>query len=324
MIRRLALALAASLLFIAPAAEAAYRVTDSFGRPGRGPGRFGPPRTGFRTFQLGTSPAGIAFAGGTVLVADPLQHRIHRFTKSGRLLGAFGHQGIVPGGAAMLAPQGLVVHRGAVFVAMNGNDRVDVFTRGRWRRMFKVHANVRRTFGFTRGAGPGQLHNPYAIARAPSGFFYVADLTNGRVNRYNAAGYARGQVGSFGTGPGQFLAPFGVAIDAAGSLWVSDRELNRVQKFDAAGRPLLATGETGAGPGDFRSPQGLAVDRSGNVYVADTVNGRIVELASDGRYLGSFGQGVLRQPTYVAVDSDCRVYVSDYRRVVVFAPDAPC
>ncbi len=47
--------------------------------------------------------------------------------------------------------------------------------------------------------------------------------------------------------------------------------------------------------------------------MADVVNHRIQRFAPDGRYLESFGRGVLRQPTYVAVDSHCRAYVADYR-----------
>ena len=325
MIRRLVLVCLLALLAAAPAAEAAFVRLGSFGGPGRGRGEFGPPRASFGAFLLGTSPAGIAFAGSVILVADPLNHRVHGFTRTGRSLGAFGRRGIAPGGANMLAPHGLVAHRGSVFVAMNGNDRVDIFRRGRWRGMFYVRSNIRRVFGFSRGAGFGQLHNPYGIARSPrTGLFYVADLLNSRVNRYNARGYPRGRIGSFGTGAGQFLAPFGVAVDGGGNVWVSDRELNRLQKFDAQGRLLLGLGETGAGPGEFRSPAGLAVDRSGNLYVADTVNRRIQRFAPDGRFLESFGGGLLLQPTYVAVDSTCRAYVADYRRVVVFRAESGC
>jgi tripartite motif-containing protein 71 len=307
---------------VAPAAHAAYVRVDSFGREGSGPGAFGPPRANFRAFRLQTSPSGIAFAGTTVLVADPLNNRIQRFSAGGRFLGAFGTEGIVPGGARMLSPQGLAVHGGSVYVAMNGNDRVDVFRRGRWRRMFYVRFNVRLVFGFTRGAGLGQLHNPYGIARGPDGRFYVADLNNSRVNRYDAVGRPRGQIGSFGTGPGRFLAPFGVAIDGAGNVWVSDRDLNRLQKFTPDGRLLLSLGETGSARGEFLSPQGLAVDRAGNVYVADVNNRRVQKFAADGAFLDAFGG--LRQPTYVAVDPQCRVYVSDYRRVVKFADPAGC
>jgi DNA-binding beta-propeller fold protein YncE len=325
MMRRALLLCLLALLVAPPAAEAAFVRVDGFGGPGRGRGDFGPPRASFGAFLLGTSPAGIAVAGSTVLVSDPLNHRIHRFTKRGRSLGSFGRKGIEPRGANMLAPQGLVAHRGSVFVAMNGNDRVDIFRRGRWRGMFYVRFNVRRVFGFSRGAGFGQLHNPYGLARSPrTGLFYVADLLNSRVNRYNARGFPRGTVGSFGAAPGQFLAPFGIAVDAAGDVWASDRELNRLQKFDGQGRLLLNFGETGAGPGEFRSPAGLAVDRSGNVYVADTVNRRIQRFAPDGRFLESFGGGILRQPTYVAVDSSCRAFVADYRRVVVFRADSGC
>jgi tripartite motif-containing protein 71 len=323
--RRLVIAAlaAGALLAAAPAAPAAYQVTGSFGRPGAGPGEFGPPRADFRTFRLLTSPGGVAFAGGTVLVADPLNARIQRFSRSGRYLGAFGRKGVRPG--QFLSPQGLVVHGNRVYVAMNGNDRVDMFSlSGRWQRMFAVFSNVRKTFAMSRGAGRGQLHNPYQIARGPNGLFYVADLTNSRVNRYTARGYSRGQLGRFGTGPGQMLAPYGVAVDRAGNVYVSDRDLNRVQKLSPGGAVLAAWGETGSGPGEFLSPQGLAVDRAGNLYVADTNNERVQKLAPDGRVLDTFGEGVLKQPLYVAVDSACTVWVSDYRRVVKFADPAGC
>jgi DNA-binding beta-propeller fold protein YncE len=317
-----ALAVTGALLGVAGPASADYHVTGAFGGAGTGRGEFGPPRADFRTFRLLTSPGGIAFAGNTVLVADPLNARIQRFTTSGRFLGAFGHKGVRPG--EFLSPQGLVVHAGKVFVAMNGNDRVDVFSlRGRWQRMFQVHSNVRKTFAMSRGGGRGQLHNPYQIVRAPNGRFYVADLTNGRVNIYTGRGFSRGQLGVFGPGSGQFLAPYGVTADGAGNVYVADRDLNRISKFSSGGQLLAEWGETGTQGGEFLSPQGLAVDRAGNLYVADTNNARVQKFAPDGTFLASFGQGVLKQPLYVAVDKSCTVWVSDYRRVVKFA-DGGC
>ena len=317
-----ALAAAAVALGVAAPAGAEYHVAGSFGGTGSGPGEFGPPRADFRTFRLLTSPGGIAFAGNTVLVADPLNARIQRFTTSGRFLGAFGRKGVRPG--EFLSPQGLVVHAGKVFVAMNGNDRIDVFSlRGRWKRMFQVHSNVRRTFAMSRGGARGQLHNPYQLVRAPNGRFYVADLTNGRVNVYTGRGFSRGQLGTFGPGSGQFLAPYGVTADGAGNLYVADRDLNRISKFSAGGQLLAEWGETGTQAGEFLSPQGVAVDRAGNLYVADTNNARIQKFGPDGTFIASFGQGVLKQPLYVAVDKTCTVFVSDYRRVVKFA-DGGC
>jgi tripartite motif-containing protein 71 len=314
-----------ALLLAATPALAAYSYEGSFGHAGGGPGGFGPPRADYRLYRLKTSPGAIAFDGaGNVWVADSLGSRVERFSPSGRYLGGFGHKGITPGG--WLSPQGLVVAGGRLYVSMNGNDRIDVFTlHGRWRQMFGVTYNVRERFAMTRGGGRGQLHNPYQLARSPSGVFYVADLNNGRVNRYTRSGRSLGQIGSFGTGPGQFLSPYGVAVDRAGDVYVSDRDLNHIDKFSPSGQLLAEFGETGSGEGaEFRSPGGLAFDRSGNLYVADLNNLRVVKLAPDGTFLESIGEGILKNPNYVAVGRDCTLYVSDYRRVVRFAPRDGC
>ena len=313
-----------AMLVAATPALADYSYEGSFGHAGGGPGGFGAPRGDYRLYRLKTSPGAIAFdPRGNLWVSDSLNARVQRFSPSGRYLGGFGHKGITPGG--WLSPQGLVVHGGRLYVAMNGNDRIDVFSlRGRWQRMFTVTYNVRERFAMTRGGGRGQLHNPYQLARAPNGSFYVADLNNGRVNRYSANGRPRGQIGSFGTGTGQFLSPYGVAVDGAGNVYVSDRDLNHVDKFSPSGQLLAQFGETGSGPGEFRSPGGLAIDRSGNLYVTDLNNLRVQKLAPDGSYLESIGVGILQNPNYVAVASDCTVYVSDYRRVARFSSRGGC
>lgn len=325
MSRRISLAALGAIVVVLAAAvpaSAAYHLVGSFGGTGSGPGKFGPPRADFKTFRLLTSPGGIAFSGNQALVADPLNARVQKYTLSGRYLGSFGREGVRPG--EFLSPQGLVAHAGKLYVAMNGNDRVDVFSLGgRWKRMFQVHSNVKKTFAMSRGGGRGQLHNPYQLVRAPNGRFYVADLTNGRVNVYTGRGFSRGQLGSFGSGPGQFLSPYGVTADRAGNVYVSDRDLNKVSKFSAAGQLVAEWGETGDQAGDFLSPEGLATDPAGNVYVADTNNARIQKFSPDGTFLASFGHGVVRQPLYVAVDKSCTVWVSDYRRVYRFA-DGGC
>jgi tripartite motif-containing protein 71 len=322
---RLALALLGLALAAAAApAQAAYVRVGTLGGPGVGPGRFGPPRAFFRMFRLDTSPSGVAFDDqGNVYVADTLGDQIERFSPGGRVLGPIGRPGFLRAGQ-IHHPAGLAVAGGRVYVSDNGNDRVDVLTTsGHSVGMF--YARTARRAGTTRGGGPGQLSNPFGIALGADGLFYVADLDNSRVNRYDAAGTPRGSLGTFGRAPGRFLGPFGVAADPSGAVWVSDREANRLQKLSPSGAVLATVGGTGTGPGEFISPEGIATDRVGDVYVADLYNRRVQKLAPDGRFLTSFGQGQLRQPTWVAVDSACRVYVSDYRRVVVFAdPGAAC
>src|SRR4051794_18417647 len=97
--RRLLVGLAALLLALVLAAPAGaeYRVVGELGHAGGGPGGFGAPRADYRTFRLLTSPGAVAFAGNSVLVADPLNQRTQRFSASGRYLGAFGSGGVRPG-----------------------------------------------------------------------------------------------------------------------------------------------------------------------------------------------------------------------------------
>ncbi|MDX6643612.1 MAG: hypothetical protein QOD76_1574, partial [Solirubrobacteraceae bacterium] len=192
-------------------------------------------------------------------------------------------------------------------------------------RIFNVRRPYSKFFGTGRGAGRGQVHNPYGIARSPAGITYVADLNNGRVNMYGRNGSSRGSFGTFGEGDGEFLAPYGVAVGPDGSVYVSDRELSRIQRFDARGRLLSIIGGPGDGPGQFLSPMGLATDRVGNLYVSDLSNYRIEKLTADGRFIEQFGdESHLESPTYLAVDKGCTVYVADYRRVVKYASASGC
>jgi len=56
------------------------------------------------------------------------------------------------------------------------------------------------------------------------------------------------------------------------------------------------------------------------VFVADRCRRRIVHFQATGRFIESFGRRSLRAPTFLDVDAAGTIYVSDRRRVVVFAP----
>ena len=68
------------------------------------------------------------------------------------------------------------------------------------------------------------------------------------------------------------------------------------------------------------------MDLSGNVtrFPAPVGPASDLTVGPDGHYEATIGAGALRQPTWVSVDAACRVYVSDYRRVVVFAVPGGC
>src|SRR5439155_2155092 len=99
-------------------------------------------------------------------------------------------------------------------------------------------------------AGPGnlsgQVFDPSALAVAPNGDLYVAELGTDRVQRFDDLGNWLGMWGGPGTGNGQFNNPKGVAVDSLADVYVTDSGNNRVQKSDASGNWITSWTVTGA------------------------------------------------------------------------------
>jgi DNA-binding beta-propeller fold protein YncE len=123
------------------------------------------------------------------------------------------------------------------------------------------------------GTGPGQFDRPYGLAVDPTGFVYVTDLNQRRVQKHTFDGSFVTQWGSSGSGPGQFTFPTGVAVAPNGDVYVTD--FSRISQFTSAGTFLTSWGTSGSGPGQFSVPYGLALSGSGDLYVADSFNHRV-------------------------------------------------
>ena len=188
-----------------------------------------------------------------------------------------------------------------------------------------------RTLG-SPGTGAGQFSGPTGVAVDASGNVFVADTSNHRVQRYNAATAAWTTLGGLasGSGNGQFAYPQGVAVDPSGTgqaVVVADTNNHRVQVLTNALAYSSQFGSSGAGNGQFDSPYGVAVAPDGSVWVADTGNDRVQRFSSGGVYqsqFGSYGSGVgqLGAPSGIACDSAGNVYVAETgnHRVQVFDP----
>ena len=188
-----------------------------------------------------------------------------------------------------------------------------------------------RTLGSS-GTGSGKFKSAAGVAVDASGNVFVADTSNHRVQRYNAATAAWTTLGGLasGSGNGQFAYPQGVAVDPSGTgqaVVVADTNNHRVQVFTSAGAYSSQFGSSGAGNGQFDSPYGVAVAPDGSVWVADTGNDRVQRFSSGGVYqsqFGSYGSGVgqLGAPSGIACDSAGNVYVAETgnHRVQVFDP----
>jgi sugar lactone lactonase YvrE len=144
-------------------------------------------------------------------------------------------------------------------------------------------------------------------------------------------------------GAGSFVFPHGVAVDKDGDLWAVDGDAKdgkgmQVTKFGPDGKEMLTLGKAGQGKGShaldvFDQPTAVAVGHDGDIFVAEGHgpsygNSRIMKFDSTGKFIKTFGglgsgDGQLKEPHAIALDSQDRLYVADRanNRVVIFDKD---
>ena len=129
-----------------------------------------------------------------------------------------------------------------------------------------------------------------------AGGLLVADESNGRIRRINAAQtvttIAGGYVGDGGKATaGSLNDNTHMVFDSAGNLYIADTQNNRVRKVTPGGTitTFAGTGLTGytgdGGPATsatLSGPRAVAADLQGNVYIADTGNSAIRKVDSTG------------------------------------------
>src|SRR5262249_42587776 len=241
---------------------------------------------------------------GLVYVADyaAANSRIQRFDSTGGWQRAWGQNAngggvfevctvasMCQGGAGslgggMINPQWVAVDTsGNVYVADNANDRIQRFgSSGAWARAWGKNVNGGGVFGVctvatgcqagSAGTLGGELDSPTGVATDQSGNVYVADVQNGRIQKFDASGAFLRAWGRNANGGGVFemctvastcqagngvdlggemLFPAGLATDAAGNVYVADSGNNRIQKFDSSGTWERAWGKNVNGGGAF-------------------------------------------------------------------------
>ena len=161
----------------------------------------------------------------------------------------------------------------------------------------------------SQGTGAGQFDQPFALAVDGSGFVYVADRSNNRIQKFTATGAFVTTWGTPGSGPGQFQNPSGVAVDAAGNVYVSDTGNYRIQKFAGDGTFLREWGSHGSGDGQFGYVAAVTCDPGGNVYVVDHPNLRVDKFTSDGLLVTSWGSDAWAFG--IATDASHHVFVAE-------------
>jgi len=145
-------------------------------------------------------------------------------------------------------------------------------------------------------------------------------------------------------GAGLFIEPHSATVDIDGNLWVADASAKpgkgfQVTKLSPDGRVLLKLGKPGEGAGKkdldvFDAPTGVVAASNGDIFIAEghgeanENNSRIMKFTKEGRFIKTFatrgpGNGQLRSPHAIAIDSQDRLFVADRSnsRVVIFDKD---
>jgi uncharacterized protein (TIGR03437 family) len=210
--------------------------------------------------------------------------------------------------------------------------------------------------GFGGDGGPArqaQIGACYGLATDAKGNLYLADYTNGRVRRVDAAGRIdtvagiSPTIGNRTRGVENIPAlrayldgPQGIALDANGNLFIPEDKSNLIRRVDAAtgvianfAGTLEAFDNTAGVNAPLIRPTDVAVDSQGNFYVADNGHfrvrrvdrdtGTIRTIAGDGQEAGTPGASDLSlgRSLSISVDPKDRILIADADRQVVLRWD---
>jgi len=215
-------------------------------------------------------PWGIAIASdGSVYVTDTWNHRVEKFTASGKFVTAWGifGQGETPD--SFYGPRGLAVDsEGRIYVTDTGNKRIAVFD---------PNGNFITQFG-SAGFDPGQFDEPVGIAIDKNGTVYVVDTWNRRIQTFvpietegNLSFVPEKQWDVYGWF-GQSLdnKPF-IAVNDELHVFITDPDGFRVMEFDQDGTLIRVWDDLNPNS-SLGMPSGVAIDNDGHVWITDSLN----------------------------------------------------
>ncbi len=282
------------------------------GCAGAGTGTFTPGwckggtgKTGVSDGAMNTPTAVTVDAGGIMYVSDSANHRINKYTAStGALIGWIGNINTSPTGGD---------------TGCNGA-AVSSFTPG-W-----------CTGGTAKsGTGDGMLNTPAGLL-VSGGTLYVADSNNHRISRYTAStGVFTGWIGNINTSPtggdtgcnGAAVSSFtpGWCTGGTGKIGTGDGMMNKPISLFVDGSDHLFVGEGNHRIDKYTASTGAFIGWIGNINASPTggdagCNGAAVSTFTPGWCKGGSakfgtGDGMLRTPNGLFVDSGGKLYVSE-------------
>ena len=219
---------------------------ESFGGVGTQPGEF-------------NRPAGRAFHGNNIIVAEQANKRVQQISKQGQYLSHFGRK--EPVDRQLVYPCGLSIDSdGNILVADRDNELIKIFSTGGQ---------------FLRKIGKkGDFSGPFHCIQHDN-YLIVSDSDDHCVKLFDRKGNFLYKFGKKGNGDGEFNVPRCLSMDKAGHLLVCDKQNHRIQVFDLSGKFVAKFGTKGSGMGEFNVPVSAAVLSDGKIVVTDFQNHRI-------------------------------------------------
>jgi DNA-binding beta-propeller fold protein YncE len=249
------------------------------------------------------SPVALAVAAnGGMVIADRRSGRILKTDARGNLRGS----------VAYFDPRGLSATRAPRFVRTDYIGNVYV----------SDASNARISIYDSRLRPVSSLSPPYAALELPEGSisglafgsygeFYMADLLNGRIFRFDASGRFLAQFpGDEETLP-PLNRPMGLACaNLDGAVYVCESGNAQIVVFDNLGAQVRTFGGS-----ELKDPVAIALDTQGRCFVADAAFDAVVVFTREGRFLGRLDAGRIgfadfNAPTDVTI-SDESLYIAD-------------
>jgi len=192
-------------------------------------------------------------------IADPLQHRIRRFSMQGKWLSDI----------ALFAPKGAVEKLQPEPIDLLIRDEELIYADRRLHRICYldlVSGQEKRCTG-ERGEMEGQFQYPFQIAQDRDGYINVVDVLNARVQIFHPSGRYYSETGHFAMD--KMYRPNGSAFDFLDFQYISDAYLGTISIYQK-GRFLGFLQDKQAKVLKFSSPVRVRYDPLGYLYVVDT------------------------------------------------------
>lgn len=151
-------------------------------------------------------------------------------------------------------------------------------------------------------SGPGDFNHARGMAFDSAGYLYVADLFNGRVQKFDLthladADFATTYSGGYVSGWNVMTYAEYIAIDADDNIYVSSGEsveensfALQIIKYSTLGVQLeVFLDQYGTDPGQYYKISGLSIDGDGNIYVTDNYFNHVLIYNASGVHQETIG-----------------------------------